>query len=87
MLNIKAGEIICVDDPTVAMLCPEKKDNVICHCLHCFRSTRAPLPCDVSLIIACHCHYDIEDFTLDLLLGCILLKKVQRSSHWILPPV
>ena len=55
MFNIKAGEIICVDDPTVAMLCPEKKDNVICHCLHCFRSTRAPLPCDVSLIIACQC--------------------------------
>jgi len=43
---IKAGEIICVDDPTCAMLCPDNKDNINSHCLNCFRFTKAPLPCD-----------------------------------------
>eukprot|EP00092_Neocalanus_flemingeri_P012773 GFUD01013764.1.p1 GENE.GFUD01013764.1~~GFUD01013764.1.p1 ORF type:complete len:2085 (+),score=698.75 GFUD01013764.1:68-6256(+) len=43
---IKAGEMICVDDPTCAMLCPENKDNINNHCLNCFRFTKAPLPCD-----------------------------------------
>ena len=53
-LCIKAGEIICVDDPTVAVLCPDIKDNIKCHCLHCFRPTKAPLPCDVSFVIIAH---------------------------------
>jgi len=43
---IKAGEIICVDDPTCAMLCPDNKDSINSHCLTCFRFTKAPLPCD-----------------------------------------
>ena len=89
MFNIKAGEIICVDDPTVSMLCPEKKDNVMCHCLHCFRATRAPLPCDVSLMIACEVSSLIlrTYFTSDLLYGRILLQKMQGSSQQFLPPV
>ena len=44
---IKAGEIICVDDPSVSMLCPDIKENIKSHCLHCFRASKAPLPCDV----------------------------------------
>jgi len=43
---IKAGEIICVDDPTCAMLNPDNKDSIYDHCLNCFRFTKAPLPCD-----------------------------------------
>jgi len=44
--DIKAGEIICVDDPTCAMLCPDVKDSIYDHCVNCFRFTKAPLPCD-----------------------------------------
>ena len=44
----QAGEIICVDDPTCAMLCPDTKDSILDHCVNCFRFTKAPLPCDVS---------------------------------------
>ena len=46
----QAGEIICVDDPSVSMLCPDEKEGVRTHCLHCFRATKAPLPCDVSIV-------------------------------------
>ena len=31
------------------MLCPDEKEGVRTHCLHCFRATKAPLPCDVSI--------------------------------------
>ena len=31
------------------MLCPDEKEGVRTHCLHCFRATKAPLPCDVSM--------------------------------------
>ena len=36
-----------MDDPSVSMLCPDIKENIKNHCLHCFRATKAPLPCDV----------------------------------------
>ena len=32
------------------MLCPDEKEGVRTHCLHCFRATKAPLPCDVSIV-------------------------------------
>ena len=39
-----------MDDPSVSMLCPDEKEGVRTHCLHCFRATKAPLPCDVSIV-------------------------------------
>jgi len=44
--DIKAGEMICVDDPVCSMLCPDDKTAITSHCINCFRFTRAPLPCD-----------------------------------------
>eukprot|EP00091_Calanus_sinicus_P001206 TRINITY_DN11181_c0_g1_i2.p2 TRINITY_DN11181_c0_g1~~TRINITY_DN11181_c0_g1_i2.p2 ORF type:complete len:179 (+),score=25.19 TRINITY_DN11181_c0_g1_i2:294-830(+) len=49
---IKAGEIICVDDPTCAMLCPDNKESIYSHCINCFRFTMAPLP---AIIAAAWC--------------------------------
>ena len=46
--DILAGEVIGVDDPIAAILCPENFDNIRSHCLHCFAFTKAPLPCEVS---------------------------------------
>ena len=38
-----------MDTPAISLLCPDKQEAVFTHCLDCFRRTKAPLPCDVSV--------------------------------------
>ena len=45
--DIKAGELIAVEEPICSILCPEKLSNIKNQCLHCFRFTKAPLACEV----------------------------------------
>jgi len=58
---IKAGEMICVDDPVCSMLCPDNKESLLNHCLSCFRYTKAPLPCDNCCSVV-FCSKKCKDF-------------------------
>ena len=52
--DILAGDLIGIEEGLSTLLYPEKMNNTISHCQHCFKFTKCPLPCEVRFLLSLH---------------------------------
>lgn len=52
--DILAGDLIGIEEGLSTLLYPEKMNNTISHCQHCFKFTKCPLPCEVRIFLSLH---------------------------------